>query len=253
MKTIGILGTGHVGAPMATYLAQRGHKVSVSKRNAEYSARLAATHENITVADNQGVVDAADIIIISLRPHIWRDAVDALTFRSGQQIISVIAGATLADLAQACTPVSDISITIPMAFVERGGCPLPVFPQAEPLQSLFAADNPVLSCTSERALNQHFAASSLMSAVLGILEEGANWLGQETGDRTSAEVYVHTLLAGLLSDMPQDGQGRLAEFKHGLATEGTLNLQMVQGLEQGGAIATLRATLAAIGKRMEAP
>jgi len=251
MRRVGIIGTGHVGGPMAVYCAKQGRSVTVSERSQGHSQKLAAAYENISIADNQGVIDASEIVILALRPHIWKEVVAPLDFREGQQVISVMAGVSMAEMAEVCAPVTDFSATIPLSFIQDGGCPLPVYPSAEPLQSLFGADNPVLPVASEHALNQHFAASTLLSAVLGVMETGADWLGDVTGDRVSAEIYVASLLAGYLADISKDGQGRLAEAKWGLATEGTLNLQMVDGLKQGGVETVLHETLAGLGKRME--
>ncbi len=250
MSRVGFIGTGHIAAPMARFLVRKGHDVIVSERNAVVAGALVAAFPEIKIADNQGVVDNADIVFLCMRPHIWGDVVPGLTFRADQQIVSVMAGVTLAELRTACAPASQISMTIPIGFLEFGGCPLPACPDGETLGALFAPENPVLPVPDEAAFTQHFAASAMLSAVLGVMEEGADWLGATTGDRKQAEVYVAALISGFLADMPKDGQARLAEYKNGLATKGTLNLQMVEGLEDGGAIETLRTTLTEIGKRM---
>lgn len=251
MTKVGFIGTGHIAVPMARLLARKGHRVTVSERNRDISAALAAELPSIQLADNQGVVDGSDVVFLCLRPHVWQDVVPGLSFRADQQVVSAMAGVSVADLGKACAPVSNISMTIPLGFLENGGCPLPVFPDGGPLAELMGPENLVLPVASEHALNQHFAASAMLSAVLGVMEEGADWLAGVTGDKASAEIYVNALITGFLRDVPKDGQARLAEFKWGLATEGTLNLQMVEGLRDAGAFAAVRDTLAAIGKRME--
>jgi pyrroline-5-carboxylate reductase len=250
MSRIGFIGTGHIAAPMARFLARKGHDVVVSERNAGVAGALVAAFPAIEIKSNQGVVDSADIIFLCLRPHLWAEIVPNLTFRADQQIVSVMAGVTLADLYAACAPASQISMTIPIGFLEFGGCPLPSCPDDVTLGALFAPENPVLPVPDEAAFTQHFAASALLSAVLGVMEEGSDWLGEVTGDAKQSEIYVAALISGFLADMPKDGQARLAEYKNGLATKGTLNLQMVEGLENGDAFKTLRTTLDAIGKRM---
>jgi len=251
MSRVGFIGTGAIAAPMVRFLARRGHKITVSERSAALAADLAAEFENVTVTPNQSVVEAAEILFLCLRPHQWQDAVAGLRFRAGQQIVSVMAGVALDDLRAACAPAHRISVTIPLAFLETGGCPLPVYPADTPLTDLLGPENPVIPVPSEAALTTHFAASALLSAALGQMMAGAEWLGRRTGDPAGAETYVTALIAGFLRDVPQDGQGRLLEARSGLATEGTLNLMMVEGLEQAGMAPALASVLDRIAARME--
>lgn len=251
MSRVGFIGTGHIAAPMARALARNGHKVTVSERNAEVAAELAASGLGIEVASNQAVIDASDTVFLCLRPAIRADVLAPLTFRADQAVISVMAGVALADIAAACAPVTRISATIPYGFIENGGCPLPVAGDPAPLQALFGSDNPVLPQAEEAFLRHHFAASTLASALLGLLETGTNWLADKTGDPKGAEVYVANLAAGLLRDMDRSDAGHLAAEKAALATPNTLNLQMVEGLARARAFDALPALLDQIFASME--
>ncbi|MEM8598209.1 MAG: NAD(P)-binding domain-containing protein, partial [Pseudomonadota bacterium] len=164
--TIGFIGTGHIAAPMARALARHGHRVWVSERNAETAAALAASHHGITVGPNQGVVDAADTVFLCLRPPLAAEVVAPLRFRADQRIVSVMAGVPMADLAAWCAPATDISITIPLGFLETGGCPLAVYPHGRTLEPLFGAVNPVIEVASEAALNAHFAVCAMVPGLL---------------------------------------------------------------------------------------
>ena len=88
MTRVGFIGTGHIAAPMARALARKGHTVTVSERNAETAAGLVNASLGITVASNQGVIDASDIVFLCLRPALWADALQGLTWRADQQIVS---------------------------------------------------------------------------------------------------------------------------------------------------------------------
>ncbi len=251
MIRVGFIGTGHIAAPMARALARKGHSVAVSERNAETAAALVASGLGISSAPNQAVIDASDVIFLCLRPQVWADVVAGLAWRADQQIISVMAGVPLAQIADACAPVADVSVTIPIGFVENGGCPLPVAGAPAALTALFGDDNPILPQTSEAALNDHFAASTLLSGVLDFMETGAVWLAAQTGDRDQAEIYVANLVAGFLRDMPKHKAGDMAGAKWALATPGTLNVQMVEGLQKAGSLAALPSILSKISASME--
>ncbi|MFZ5964393.1 NAD(P)-binding domain-containing protein [Thalassococcus sp. BH17M4-6] len=253
MAAIGFIGTGHIAAPMARALARAGHSVTVSERNADVADALVGAGLGIAKAANQQVVDASDTVFLCLRPAVWNSVVTPLSFRSQQQIVSVMAGVALDDIAATCAPVTRISATIPYGYIENGGCPLPVGGEPSAVQALFGDRNPVLPQRSEAALNVHFAASTMTSAALGQLIAATEWLADQTGDADAAEVYVANLVSGFLASLPKDAAGGLARERAALATPDTLNLQMVEGLRDAGAFDSLGPVLSAILASMDPP
>ena len=247
MSRIGFIGTGHIAAPMVRHLAAKGQEITVTRRNELLSAAL-ARDLGVAVAEPQAVVDACDIVFLCLRPHLAEEVLSGLTFRAEQQIVSVMAAVPRDRLAALCAPAADFVQTIPLGFLEQGGCPLAAYGNDSLLSGLFAPENPVVPVASEAALNAHFAICAMVPGVLDLMNSGADWLGAETGDREAAEFYTTRLLAGFLNSM----NGSLAEKRDALATEGTLSLQMTDGLRAGGAHEALNTTLAAIGTRLEA-
>lgn len=249
MARVGFVGTGHIAAPMIRTLARAGHELLVSRRNTAMSSALEAAFPNVSAKDNQSVVDAADIVFLCVRPQHAPAVLEPLVFREGQKIVSVMAGVPMATLETQCAPASDICMTIPLGYIEAGGCPLAVFPSAEPLATLFGDANPVIPVTSEAALNSHFAVCAMVPGVLAMLETGAQWLTRHTGDADAAERYTTELVAGFLTAMDR-GAGRLGAEKNALATEGTLSLMMVDALESGGALDALTGAMDAISHRL---
>ena len=63
---IGVLGTGTIATAVVRGIAGDGHQISVSERSAENSAALAAEFGNVTVADNQAVLDRSDVVFLGL-------------------------------------------------------------------------------------------------------------------------------------------------------------------------------------------
>ena len=250
MTRIGIIGTGHIAAPLARCLARAGHRVTVSERNHQTAAALVSAGLGITAAPNQTVLDSSDIVFLCLRPSVWQAVVKDLVWRPDHCIVSVMAGVSLGDLSRLCAPVTNISITIPYGFIENGGCPLPVAGDASVLTDLFGADNPILPQKDEAALIDYFAASSLASGVLHMLEESSAWLADKTGDADAAEIYVANLISGVLRELPKDRAGGLEAERRALATPGTLNLQMFEGLRADGAFDGLPNLLDRIGQSM---
>lgn len=247
MSRIGFVGTGAIAAPMVRHLAAKGHEITVTRRGEAFSRAL-AEDLRVAVAEPQGVVEASDIVFLCLRPHLAGEVLAPLTFRAEQQIVSVMADVPRTRLEALCAPAADFVQTIPLGYVERGGCPLAAFGNTGLLGELFAPENPIVPVASEAALNAHFAICALVPGILDLMNSGADWLGAQTGDRAAAEFYTRHLVGGLLDQM----QGSLAEARDALATQGTLSLQMTDGLRAGGAHEVLQSTLDAIGKRLEA-
>ena len=254
MSRIGFIGTGHIAAPMARALARDGHQVIVSGRNAEVAAALAADFANITMADNQAVVDGADIVFLCLRPPVAPAVLSELEFRADHQVVSVMSGVSMDALQGLCAPATDICMSIPLGYLEAGGCPLAVFPHGDVLSPLFGAANPIIPVASEAALNQHFAICAFVPGVLDLMATAAGWLGDKTGDQDAAAHYTAQIVAGFLAAMPREKAGRLEYERDALATEGTLSLQMVSGLRtraDGDAHDALIAALDGIKERLE--
>lgn len=250
MSRIGFIGTGHIAAPMVRFLASKGHSIAVTERNSDVSAALKA-ELGVTVADAQCVIDTSDIVFLCLRPQIAPGILETLTFRADQQIVSVMAAVSAQQLAQLCVPASDFVQTIPLGFLQQGGCPLAAFGNDTLLADLFQPENPVVAVSDEAALNAHFAICAMVPGMLDLMATGSAWLAEQTGDADAAEFYTTQLLSGFLSTMETGTSGRLATERDALATEGTLSLQMTDGLHSGRAHDVLRATLAAIGSRLE--
>ncbi len=250
-QTVGFLGTGHIAAPMARLVARAGHRVTVSQRNHETARALAKSGLGIGVADNQGVLDSSDVVFICLRPAVWSDVAPDLNWRSGHKIVSVMAVVSFTEIASTCAPVSHVSATLPLGFLEVGGCPLPVAGPVEPLASLLGHINPIIPLAAETELQSYFAASALISGVVGLMQSGAEWLGKATDNPDAGEMYVSNLISGYLGALEKTKAGELEAHKWSLATPNTLNLQMVEALEERGLFDDLPEILSKISAFME--
>ncbi len=249
MSRVGFIGTGHIAAPMARHLAAKGHAITVTRRNEAVSAALARDC-GASVAEPQAVLDASDIVFLCLRPQHAEAALAPLSFRADQQIVSVMAGVPAGVLGRLCAPARDFVQTIPLGFLERGGCPLAACGNDRLLATLFEPENPVVKVPDEAALNAHFAICAMVPGLLDLMATASGWLGARS-QPGPAEFYTTQLTSGFLHAMAKGQSGRLAEERDALATEGTLSLEMVEALRRGHAHEVLAAALDAIGKRLE--
>jgi pyrroline-5-carboxylate reductase len=136
----GVLGVGSLGHAIVTGLvgdAVDPPKVVLSPRGEARAAELATAYGSVSVAaDNQGVVDAADVVVVCLR------AVDAgllpdLAWREEQVVVSAVAGLGAPGLRDAVAPARHVARAVPMVGVATRTWATPVRPPLPEAMSLF--------------------------------------------------------------------------------------------------------------------
>ena len=253
-RKIGFLGTGRIAEPMVRSLLRRfpASRVVVSRRSESISGKLGGL-PGVTVADNQTVLDHSETVFLCLLADVARRELPELRFRSDQQVISVMADISLAEVAQLVAPSVDPVVTVPLPFIESGGCPLPVHPASASLEELFGDENPVISIGEESAMGPHFAATAILSHTMKQLDVASHWLAQFTGSGEDAERYMIALVSGYLGAMEKDGKGRLREAMEDLSTEGGLNNQLRSHIADSGFYDVLVEGLDQLNQRFSTP
>ena len=111
-ETLGVIGVGHLAGYMVRGLRRRDREAAIvlSPRNAEQTAKL-ATKNNCNVApSNQAVADAADVILLTVRPNDAVDVLQELDLSPRHLVISACAGVKLSDLENAAAPADVVRI-----------------------------------------------------------------------------------------------------------------------------------------------
>lgn len=240
---IGFLGTGRIAAPMVEALTGRGHEIIVSERNRDVSRELAARFDEVSVGDNHAVVERSEVVVVCFLAEVAREVLPGLSFRSEQKVISVMAEIGLEEIAGMIGKTRELCVTIPMPFINAGGCPLPVHPASPVLEALFGDANAVITVESEAAMTPHFAATAVTSTLMKMLMTVRDWLADHTGDPAAAEKYMLLLESGYLNGMPKDGAKRLDAAVGHLATKGGLNAQLLRHMADAGTLRALKSGL----------
>lgn len=246
---VGFLGTGRIAALMVEALANGGHEIFVSERSRAVSEDLANRFGNVAVRDNRGVVEESEVVVISLLADVAREQLPGLPFRSEQKLISVMADINLDEISGMTGETAELCVTIPYPFINKGGCPLAVYPSSPTLTALFGDDNTIIPLESEAGMKPHFAAGAVTSTILKELMTVRDWLGRHADGPSAAEKYITALVGGYLASMPKDGADRLGEAINNLATEGGLNAQLLAHMEDAGTMKTLERGLDDLLKR----
>jgi len=136
---IGFIGIGNIATCMIEGFCGLGteHDFFLSPRNAEKSAELSAKYPNVEVCQsNQHVVDASDIVFLTMNTPDCVKVIKNLNFRGDQHIINVIATTPPEDVREAAGPVGSFSQIIPLPSVRLRYGPIAAYPESPLLSRL---------------------------------------------------------------------------------------------------------------------
>jgi pyrroline-5-carboxylate reductase len=249
--TIGFIGVGDMAAYMVDGLCRdgRGDDIVLSPRNAVRSAALAAAHGCRVAASNAEVVDDSDLVVLAVRPAAVADAIAGLPWRQGQTLVSVVAGATLAELAAANPAVAVRSMPVSCAAI--GESPTAIYPDDPAARDLFERVGSVIVLPDEDA----FTAASVMGAfhgwAFGVLKEVTDWMvaqGVPPGQSRSLVAGMMRGAAGVALARPDTP---LAETVSRLTTPGGITDAGFKRMDQVAGLSAWSAACDAALRHME--
>ena len=99
---VGVIGIGHMGAPIARALWQAGADVAVHNRTSAKALTLAADCPGVRVADNVAEASRdADLVVLAVKPHLILSVMaDVLAVVPDTAIVSLAPGLSLDELHQ---------------------------------------------------------------------------------------------------------------------------------------------------------
>ncbi|GAB4265007.1 MAG: pyrroline-5-carboxylate reductase [Pararhodobacter sp.] len=225
---LGFIGTGTIASAVVSGLSGSGHAICVSRRSEARSAALAAAYPEITVAENQAVIDASDVVFLGLMadaaPAILRD----LRFRPGQRVISFMAGLTLGALAPLVAPAAASAIMLPFPGIAQGGSPILALGDTTDIDALFGATDTVFALKDEAELQAYVCAQAVLSPAVAMVARAADWIGAQGADRAAGETFLRTLVG---SSLLGSECGPMIEA---LNTPGGYNQRLRQHMERAG-------------------
>lgn len=248
---LGFVGTGTITAHIVrglktSPLADRG--ILLSPRNAA-TAQALATLPGVTVAaDNQAVVDGADLVVLAVRPQVAEAVLSALTIPADKLVISLIAGLPIARV-QALTGATQVARAIPLPFTEARRDAVPVHPPHPWAMEVFAALGQALPVEKVEEFDIYAATSALMGSYFGLAETALGWAVTNGLPPAQARAYLARLFANLgqvLADNPASPEA----LRHDHSTRGGLNEQVWRLFAQSEGPQALTAGLDAVLARI---
>lgn len=223
---LGFLGTGTISEAVVRALAPEGHEIAVSERNAGRAARLAGDFANVTVASNQPVVDASEVVFLGLMAELAPEVLGTLRFRADQRVVSFMAGMPLGEVAALVAPARAEAVMLPYPGIAQGGSPILALGKVAVIEALFAPANTVYSLRDRAELEAYLCAQAVLSPAVQMVSGAAEWLG-------GGEAFLRHLVGSSLMS------GACQPMLDALNTEGGYNQRLRQHMEGAGMRAAL--------------
>lgn len=237
---LGVIGTGTIATAAMRGIAGDGHQITVSRRSAANAEGLARDFANVTIADNQAVLDESDVVFVALlagnAPQILRE----LCFRPDQQVITLMTGITPDEVAALVAPARVEAQMLPFPAVANGGSPILVLGAPGLVQTLFGARNQVFALPDAAEMDAYLCAQALLSPVARMVADAAGWLGGRVSDGAQAEAFLRALIASSLADMESNA------LVQALNTPGGYNQRLRLHMEASGMSSALTEGLDAL-------
>lgn len=234
MMRIGVIGTGTIATAVVRGIAGDGHQIMVSERSAANAAALADAFGNVSVAGNQAVVDASDVVILGLMADQAPAILGALAFRADQQVISLMAGVALDQVAALVAPAKAAAIMLPFPGIAQGGTPIMMQGDAALVGALFGARNSIFALKDGAELDAYTCAQAVVSPVARMVADTAEWLGARVSDPAMGEAFLRELVASSLAGTESRA------LIQALNTPGGYNQRLRVHMEDSGITPTLR-------------
>ena len=251
---LGFVGTGHITVAMVEGLCSTplpDERIVVSPRNAKNAAVLAGRFSNVSVApDNQGVVNASDIVFLAVRPPVASEVVGALRFRPEQTVISLVALHPREKMRALTQPASVLVRAVPLPSAARRLGPIAYFPHNPSVEALLARVGTPVAASDEAAFHRLWSLTGLISPFAALIEEWQRWAEAGGVGREAAEQYVRAFVH-CLADMAQELPP--AELARRAATPGGINEQALRILRETDGLAPFGQALDSVFARMNAP
>ncbi|MBN8293114.1 NAD(P)-binding domain-containing protein [Rhodobacter sp. NTK016B] len=239
---LGFVGTGTIASAVVRGLARDGHRITVSERSARHSAALAAEIPDLVVADNQGVVDASDVVFLGLLPDAAPEILSALRFRAGQRVISFMAGVDLAEVAALCAPAGASALMLPFPGIAQGGSPVLAMGDTDLVARIFGGANTIFTVPDAAQMQTYLSAQAVLSPAVAMVGNAAEWMAGRGVDPEMGEAFLRLLVG---SSLQTSGCAPLLEA---LNTPGGFNQRLRVHMEEAGTPETLKAGLDRLAK-----
>jgi pyrroline-5-carboxylate reductase len=211
--------------------------ILLSPRNAQVAANLASRFPSVVICDsNQDLVDRCTILVIAVRPRDAADILKGLRFPRERQIVSVMVGLSVADVAALTAPAANIVRALPLPAVARREGVTAIQPPGPAAAGLFGRLGGFLEVTDAAAYDAY-------------IETVSTWLERHGIPKDGAHRFVGGMFANLAASLLSEDKN-FQELSREHATRGGVNELMVQTLTNAGVFDQVSLGLDAVLRRI---
>ncbi|MFC2046466.1 pyrroline-5-carboxylate reductase dimerization domain-containing protein [Chloroflexota bacterium] len=233
IEQIGFIGVGHLAGYLVEGLRRACPDIEIvlSPRNAEKSAQLAARLGARVAADNQAVVDAVDLGLLTTRRNDAVSVCEGLSFLPGKVVVSTVPGLNLATLQPAVEPAT-LARAMPISCAALNRSPTLLYPDDPIVSALFGLLGQVHVLPDEA----RFAPASVIAAFYGwvyaLLGETVAWTVRAGVPAQTARSLVLETVGGAVDMALSQPDEDLAAMLDTLATPGGITQHGLDILRQ---------------------
>ncbi len=252
MNTFGVLGAGHLASYTIAALRDGGYEgdIMLSPRGEASGKAIASKHNCKVLQSNQAVVEAANIVLLAVRPADWIDAVQSVQWNRQHILVSAVSGVTIKALQEAAGIENAIRI-MPSSFIEFGNPFIPAFPHNDKVAQLFGPRCPIVSLSSEQQLDESMIMSCAYAWQFGLMQQMQDWFVERGWDAAIARDMVMRHWRGAVDVAIGCPQADFASLLNGIGTPGTYTRLGYDELTQKGGLSALDAALRQVNRQLQ--
>lgn len=252
---VGFIGVGEIARALVEGLADGPGgpaRIVLSPRGAHNAATLAGRFETVEVAaSNQQVVDAVDVVVLSVLPQQLHDAVEGLRLRPGRLVVSVLAGVSIGQVRAALDVDVPVVRAIPLPPVAVRGAVTVMTPPNSDAERLFGLLGGALVLPGEEELSVFSALTGSFTALLEYVRVLSRWAGDNGVSAADAERFMRDAVAGLAPAL-RDRDASMEQVVRAHETPGGLNEQLRHQFFDARTADALRSALDGLLRRVSA-
>lgn len=233
---LGFIGIGKIACSVIKGLCTSPMKdvhIYLSPRNKENATSLANQFDRVTrMADNQQVIDHADVIFIALPPSLAEQLLNKLNFRPNHIVISFVSFLSYDKLKQAVSPASEICRAVPLPSVERHACPILVFKPNKWAVNVLENIGNTLEIEEESQLQVLWSLTGLIAPFYDLNKKLSHWAETHGVDPLMANKYLMELFTALSSVTRQTAAADFTALITEATTAGGMNEQALRMISQ---------------------
>ncbi|MBA1192419.1 NAD(P)-binding domain-containing protein [Pseudomonas entomophila] len=226
MNTLGILGVGELTETMVRGLRRSGYTgaIALSPRNAERAAALAEQEDCQVLASNQAVVEAADLVILGVRPDVLDTVAAQVSLREGQPLVSLLAGVNLARLQEAFPAARCLRAMLSYA-AQYNATTVALCPPDDLVRRVLEPLGTLVALNDEPAFELATVAACMNGWFYFLLNDLQRWFVDQGLPQDQARALVLGNLQDCLTSVRAQPERSLEALGEAIATPGTFTAQ----------------------------